>query len=234
MTLVFLIVMIVLACFGLWKAALIMLGVTLVIDFLILILRVGARATLEDNVFSLKIIAGPIKLKLLPKDEDKASKPKKEKPEKKKEEKKEKKEEEKGEKKKPKIKVTLELVTTALKAVGELLSRLRRKIAIDKLTIHYTVASDDPASAAMTFGYASAGVNALMPVLENTFKIKDSDVGAAVDFEAAENVIFIDAQLTIAVWEIIYIVLAAWPVVKVILAGSKKGKVDKNGQASDQ
>ncbi len=234
MTLVFLIVMIVLACFGLWKAALIMLGVTLVIDFLILILRVGARATLEDNVFSLKIIAGPIKLKLLPKDEDKASKPKKEKPEKKKEDKKEKKEEEEGEKKKPKIKVTLELVTTALKAVGELLSRLRRKIAIDKLTIHYTVASDDPASAAMTFGYASAGVNALMPVLENTFKIKDSDVGAAVDFEAAENVIFIDAQLTIAVWEIIYIVLAAWPVVKVILAGSKKGKVDKNGQASDQ
>ena len=234
MTLVFLIVMIILACFGLWKAALIMLGVTLVIDFLILILRVGARATLEDNVFSLKIIAGPIKLKLLPKDEDKASKPKKEKPEKKKEEKREKKEEEEGEKKKPKIKVTLELVTTALKAVGELLSRLRRKIAIDKLTIHYTVASDDPASAAMTFGYASAGVNALMPVLENTFKIKDSDVGAAVDFEAAENVIFIDAQLTIAVWEIIYIGLAAWPVVKVILAGSKKGKVDKNGQASDQ
>ena len=204
MTLIFLIVMIILACFGLWKAALIMLGVTLIIDFLILIL-------------------------------DKAKKPKPEKPKKgKKEKKKEEEKKEPGEKKKPKIKVTLELVTTALRAVGELLSRLRRKIAIDKLTVHYTVASDDPASAAMTFGYASAGVNALMPVLENTFKIKERDVGAAVDFEAEENVIYVDAQLTIAVWEIIYIALAVWPVVKVIIAGARKGKVDKNGQASDQ
>ena len=227
MTLVFLIVMIILACFGLWKAALIMLGVTLLIDILILTLRVGARATLEDSVFYLKIIAGPIRLKLLPKKEDRAKKPPKKAPE-------PPEEKEIKQEKKPKIKVDLELIKTALTAVGELLSRLRRKLTIDKLTIHYTVASEDPASAAMTFGYASAGVGALMPVLENTFRIKDSDVGAAVDFEAKENVIYVDAQLTIAIWEIIYIALAVWPVLKAILAGAKKGKVDKNGQASDK
>ena len=227
MTLVFLIVMIILACFGLWKAALIMLGVTLLIDILILTLRVGARATLEDSVFYLKIIAGPIRLKLLPKKEERAKKPPKKAPE-------SPEEKEIKQEKKPKIKVDLELIKTALTAVGELLSRLRRKLTIDKMTIHYTVASEDPASAAMTFGYASAGVGALMPVLENTFRIKDSDVGAAVDFEAKENVIYVDAQLTIAIWEIIYIALAVWPVLKAILAGAKKGKVDKNGQASDK
>lgn len=233
MTLLFLIVMIVLACCGLWKAALIMLGVTLLIDFLIAILRVGARATLEEGVFSLKLLAGPIKLQILPKDEDKAQKPKQEKPKKEKPPK-EKKPEETEEKPKPKLKITLDLVKIILSAVGDALGRLRRKLSIDLLTVHYTVASDDPYSAAMTYGYASAAVGALMPVIENIFKVKKSDVGAAVTFDTNEAQLYIDAQLTIAIWEIIYIALAVVPVIKPVLAGLKKGKVDTNGKSSDQ
>lgn len=244
LSILYLIVFVILLICGKAKIALIILGVTLLIDILIALLRVGARVTLEGGVFGLKIIAGPVRLKLLPAGKDKAEKPKKEKPKKEKP-KKEKPEKEKPEKENPEkppeeekkgpgIKITLELISTVLSAVGELLGRLRRKISIDKLTIHYTVASDDPYSAAMTFAYASAGINALMPAFENIFKIREHDVGAAVTFEKSEADIFIDAQLTIAIWEIIYIALAVWPVIKVILAQVKQGKVDKNGQTSDQ
>lgn len=222
-----LIPIIVVACFGKWLAALIVLGTAVLLDVLIALLRVGARATLEENVFSLTVIAGPVRLKLLPpkNKEEKAKKPKKEK-----------KPKEAGEEKpKPKIKITLDLISTILSAVGELLGRLRRKLRVDKLTVHYTVATDDPYNTAMTFGYASAAVNALMPVIDNIFKVKDHDVGVDVAFDAPEPKIYVDAQLTIAIWEILYIVLAVWPPVKAILAQIlNKGKVDNNGQASDQ
>ncbi len=249
MTLILLIPAIVTLCFGAWKAALIVLGVGVVLDFVIAMLRVGARATLEDGVFGLRVLAGPVKLTLLPKaeKEEKAEpeeeekepkkKPKKRKKAKKKKEKAEAEAPagEKKEKKKLPIKIDLELISTVLSALGELLGRLRRKISIDKLTVHYTVAAEDPASAAMTFGYASAGLNALMPAVENIFKVKDRDVGVAVTFDESEADITLDAQLTLAVWEIFYIVFAVWPVVKnIVRQFLNKRKVDKNGQSSDQ
>lgn len=249
MTLLTLLVVIILLCFGAFKAALIVFIAALAIDILILLLRVGARATLAEGEFSLRVIAGPIRLKLLPRiepekakeeepGEDGAKKPKKgRKPKKKKRPKKGEETQAPGdeEKKKPGIDITLELISTVLSAVGEMLGRLRRKISIDKLTIHYTVASDGPYSAAMTFGYACAGVNALMPVIENIFKVKERDVGVDATFDSDKSEFFIDAQLTIAIWEIIYIALAVWPVVKAVIAQYLKNrKVDKNGQASDQ
>ena len=214
--------------------ALIVIGIILLVFLLIALLRVGVSARLEENVFFLRAVAGPIKLQILPQKEDKAKKPKE--PKKKKSKKNEQKtDDEKGkEKEKPKIKITIDLIKTILSAVGDLLGRLRRKITIDKLTLHYTAASDDPYSAAMTFGYASAAVNALVPVLDNSFRIRDRDIGAAVTIDSPDNIIFVDVQLTLAVWEIIYIGLAAWPVVKALLAKPKKGKVENNGQASDQ
>ena len=191
--------------------ALIVIGIILLVFLLIALLRVGVSARLEENVFYLRAVAGPIKLRILPQKEDKAKKPKKPKKEKPKKDE-QKTDDEKGkEKEKPKIKIT-----------------------IDKLTLHYTAASDDPYSAAMTFGYASAAVNALVPVLDNSFRIRERDIGAAVTFDSPDNIIFVDVQLTLAVWEIIYIGLAAWPVVKALLAKPKKGKVENNGQASDQ
>lgn len=252
MTLIALIPVVIILCFGAWRAALIVLGAALVLDLLIALLRVGARAALEEGVFSLRILAGPIKLKLLPKEETEKPEPEepgeeKKKPKKPKKAKKAKKAKKgkKGEpgetaggeekKKELPVKITVELISTVLNAVGELLGRLRRKISIDRLTVHYTVASEDPASAAMTYGYASAGISALMPVIENIFKVRERDVGVAVTFERSEGDFYIDAQLTLAIWEILYIAFAVWPVVKAVIAQyMNKRKVDKNGQSSDQ
>lgn len=213
--------------------------IILLVFLLIALLRVGAALRLEDGTLYLKIVAGPIKLQILPKTKESAKKPKDEgkKKEPKKKKKKEKKKEtgdEGGEKEKKKFPITLELITSILSAVADLLGRFRRKLSIDKLTLHYTVASADPYSAAMTFGYASMAVNALVPVLDRTFKIKDRDIGAAVDFNSKENIIFADVQLTLAIWEIIYIALAVVPAIKAVLREYKKGKVEKNGQASDK
>ena len=235
LTILYFLAFVILLCCGKFKIALIILGVTLAVDILILLLRVGARLTLDGGGLTLRVIAGPVRLKLLPAGEEKAKKPKKPKKPKKEEPEKREPPAPEKEKKKPKIKITFELVSTVLKAVGELLGRLRRKISIDRLVLHYTVAAADPADAAMTFGYASAGVNALMPVIENIFKVKERDVGAAVTFDTDQSEIFVDAQLTLAIWEILYIVLAVWPPVKALIGQLiKNGKVDKNGQASDQ
>lgn len=236
MTLLALIPIIIILCFGAWRAALIVLGIALFLDLLIALLRVGVRATLSEGVFSLKILAGPVKLIILPKDEEKAKKPKKEKPIKEKSKKEEKPQEEKPEaEEKPKLKITMDLVRIILSAVGDALGRLRRKLSIDRLTVHYTVAAEDPCSAALTFGYASAAVNALMPVIENVFNVRERDVGAEVTFERQKSQIFLDAQLTLAIWEILYIALAVWPVVKAVIAQyMNTRKVDKNGQSSDQ
>lgn len=211
--------------------------IILLVFLLIALLRVGAALRLEDGTLYLKIVAGPIKLKILPKTKESAKKPKDEGKKKKPKKEKEKKEtvDEGGEEeKKKKFPITLELITSILSAVADLLGRFRRKLSIDKLTLHYTVASADPYSAAMTFGYASMAVNALVPVLDRTFKIKDRDIGAAVDFNSKENIIFADVQLTLAIWEIIYIALAVVPAIKAVLREYKKGKVEKNGQASDK
>lgn len=234
LTVLYFLAFVILLCFGKFKIALIILGVILALDILILLLRVGARASLDADGFALRVLAGPVKLKLLPSGEEKAKKPKKPKKEKP-EKKREKPEAPAGEKPGPKIRITLELVTSVLRAVGELLGRLRRKLRVDKLVIHYTVTSDDPSGAAMTFGYASAGIGALMPVLENIFDVRERDVGVAVSFDTDRPEIFVDAQLTLAIWEILYIALAVWPPVKALIGQLiKKGKVDKNGQASDQ
>ena len=103
-----------------------------------------------------------------------------------------------------------------LPPIKNMLSRLRRKLLIKRLEIHYTAASKDPSNTAMIYGTANAAVSLIVPFLEEKFKIKNRDIQIFADFESEEQKIYVKTAITIAVWEVFYIAFALLPLFKII------------------
>jgi hypothetical protein len=102
----------------------------------------------------------------------------------------------------------LEELKNQLPAISKLLGRLRRKLVIKELTIHYLAAGEDPFETALWFGGAHVGYGFLLPLLENNFKIKKRDLRASVSFTTTEPYIYVRARLSLAVWEAVYVLWA--------------------------
>jgi len=121
-----------------------------------------------------------------------------------------------------------------LKTAKTALSRLRRRLLIKRLTLYYTAGGDDPVKTAMHYGAAHAVFGMIIPVLEESFRIKRRDLDAFADFEAAGPKIYANAVFSIAIWEAVYIFFALFPV----FLPSKKnltGKdVKNNGKSPDK
>ncbi len=177
---------------------LIALGILL----LLAILPLGAGVRYNASGLSLKLIAGPVKLQLLPK--KKKGPPKKEKkskPAAKKQQKKPAKE--KAKEKGGKLTDFLPLVKIAL----ELLDGLRRKIRIDRLDLKLIMAADDPCDLAVNYGKAWAALGSLWPQLERCFVIKKRNVEVECNFEASETVILAHADITITLGRLLGLVV---------------------------
>lgn len=173
--------------------------ILLVIFFLISRIRLGGIAEFKEEVFSLRIIAGPVRIRLFPR-EEKEKKPKKEKPVKEKKEEKSKDGEEAGEKSaKPKLPPIGDLVSIALESLGA----LKRKIRIDDLTLHLTWASEDPADTALGFGKAQAALGMIWPLIANNFHVKKHDMGVSVDFERTKPEIYARGSLTMTIGQLV-------------------------------
>ena len=99
------------------------------------------------------------------------------------------------------------------KSIKTLLGRLKRRLLIKELTLNYVSASENPADTAILYGAAHAVYNTVIPVLESHFRIKHKDLDASANFDAIEPKIYIKVILSIAVWEIIYVVSAIFPVI---------------------
>lgn len=172
--------------------------IVLVVLWLISRLRVGADGQYKEERFSLRVIAGPFRLTLLPAKEktaEKKAKPKKEK--------KKKPPEGEGTTEQPKAKRKLppimDLLLLAIEAAGE----LKRKIRIDRLTVHLTWASSDPADTAIGFGRMNAAMGMLWALIENNFKVKDHDLGVAADFDRTKPAVDCDLALTFTIGQIL-------------------------------
>lgn len=185
---------------------LIALGIVL----LLAVLPLGVRVRYNSEGVAVKIIAGPVKITLLPR-------PKKKKKEKKKKEKKKTKaksagspaEEENLPKppqppKAPKKKVAeaekggslldfLPLVKIALDFLGD----FRRKLRLDDLYLRLILAGNDPCDLAVNYGRAWTAMGSLLPQLEKWFVIKKRDVEVECDFEASETLVIARLDLTI-------------------------------------
>lgn len=188
-------------------------AIVLVLLLLICFLRTGATAEYTDAGFALDVYLGPIRFSLLPyrqkKERRKTKKTKKEK---------------KVQGKKM-IAGRLSILRKELPSINRTLEKLKRKLVINELTIHYIAAGTDPAEAALYFGAASIGYGLILPLIENNFKIKEIDLRASVDFQAMEPYIYVRAKLSLAFWELVYI---AFGLVKYLMTSenlkSKTGK----------
>ena len=171
--------------------------IALAVLILLGLLPLGASVRYHSEGVSLKIIAGPLRIGILPKKEktDKKDKPKKEKPPKSKAKKgtsSQDKQPEKKEKGGP-VSDFLPLVQVAL----DFLNSFRRKLRVNHLMLKLILAADDPCDLAVNYGRAWAAVGNLMPQLEKCFVIKKRDVEVECDFEATQTVILARLDLTI-------------------------------------
>ena len=191
---------------------LIALGIVL----LLAVLPLGVRLRYNSEGMVLKIIAGPVKITLLPR-------PPKKKKEKKKKEKKSAvapaAEEENLPKppqppkapreKKPKgekggsLLDFLPMMKTALDFLGD----FRRKLRLDNLYLRLILAGDDPCNLAVNYGRAWAAVGNLLPQLEKWFVIKKRDIEVECDFETSETLVIAHLDLTITLGSLLAAVL---------------------------
>ena len=179
------------------KAALIVILVL----FLLAMIWLGVEVRFWDSQLTVFVRVLFIKIKVLPR----KKKPKKEKKDKKTEKEpshKVGKQKEKKPKKKQDIKGLIKL---GLDAAG----RLRRKITVKDLTLHYTAGSSDPSDTALQFGRVSAAVGILLPRICEVFKVKRHDVQVDVDFDLTKPLVEFETGVGMFLWQLIYVGVSA-------------------------
>jgi len=183
----------------------IVICIVIVILILISLIRFGVTAEYGADGLIVTAEAGPFSIRAFPRE----AKPEKADKKALRKARKEKKAKKKPVQKKPgKLRAFLDMIPALKKA----LSRLRRRLRVKKLTIYYVAAGDDAAVTALSFGAANAVLEMISPALEDRFRVKRRDFRTYADFQAAEQSIYIEASLSIAVWEAVYIALAMVPV----------------------
>jgi len=195
------------------------LGIILAVLLLIALLRFGIIVIYDDEGFRLWAKVGFVKISVL--DDNKDKKPKK---------KKKKKEKEKKFNPKEMMPGGLSEFLDMLRAVKNALSRLKRRLLIKRLRLYYMSAGENPANTAIQYGAANAVFETIIPILENNFRIRKSDLRATVDFNSTKQKIYAEIAVSIAVWEVFYIVFALFPI---LTAAFKRKPDSKTGSKLD-
>ena len=160
---------------------------------LFLMIRLSVMVQYGERGLLLRAWFGPLGVTIYPRV--------KKKPKKEKEEKKEKKEEE-------EVKAvpkggSVAMLRAGLSMVGPMLERVKRRLVIRELCLHYTAATDDAAMTAFAYGGAHAAVSAILPRLRYHFRVKKEDIRISVNFESQEDEIFVRLKLSISIWSVI-------------------------------
>jgi len=164
---------------------------------LICLLRVGVDAAYEAGTLTLKVVAGPVNLTLLPK------KPKPEKPKKPKKEKKKKPKKPKPEKPKEKPKLSLAFLVGVAKAALQAVNTFRRKLHVDVFRLVFIAGGDDPYDVAMLTGRVRAALDGLYPLAKRALIIRERDVRVGADFLADKPDVSGRLKLTIRIGQVL-------------------------------
>ena len=103
--------------------------------------------------------------------------------------------------------VTLKLVKESLPLVAQGLQGIRKRLTINRLELRVVWATDDPADAALGYGYANAVLGTIWPLFYQNFKIRNHSLGIDVDFDATEPVICANVALTMNLFQILTLAL---------------------------
>lgn len=207
------------------------LWILLAVLILLLATPLGLAASFSKDILSLSLVLGPAKIRLLPKKEKPSPAKSKESKGRDKEKKAAKETKPGKEKQKLSKDEILEILRMALKAVG----RFFRKLKLDELVVHITIASADPYDTVMLYGYCNAALGALLPLLHNAFRVGREDIGAAMDFQLEKTELEAKLQATLRLGEILWIVLCAGAVfLGFYLRRKKRSKREKNNIVTEK
>lgn len=123
---------------------------------------------------------------------------------------------------------TVKLALRFVPLLGEAAGRFKRKIQIDRLTLHVIWAASDPAAAAMGYGAGNAALGMIRPVIEHNFKVKDRDLRVDVDFERQKPEFAAQAQATLTIAQgVALAVCLGWKALKLFLGIRREQKNQK-------
>ena len=216
------------------------IAIIIAVLLFVLFFRFGLAVAYSDAGLVVKARVGPFSLRAYPRKEPserkkrrqklrrmrKAEKPKRER--RRKEKKRKPEEEEPG---------SLESFITIFAAVKNVMGRVRRRLLIKRLILHYVSASEDPMKTALAYGGLSAAQNGVVHALDASFRIRKRELTASADFENSKPRIYVNAAISIAVWESLYIFFAILPAIGAMkrVSGKTAGKDGHdNGKTPDQ
>jgi len=208
------------------------LAITISVILIIALLRFGVIAEYSDAGFRLWAKAGFIIFELLKDEKEKKPKKKKDKP---------KKERNLKEMMPGSLSEFMDMLKTVLKTLG----RLKRRLLIKQLTVYYTSAGEDPSATALKFGASNAVFGTIVPQIRNNFRVKKLDLKTWFDFYSQEQKIYAKIIISLAVWEVCYILFALLPLFtsafkrKTLKSNDKINRDDRkdgedNGKSPDQ
>lgn len=103
---------------------------------------------------------------------------------------------------------SLSQLRTLLKIGLEALGDVKRRVCIDYLRVHYTIAGQpDPAMAALRYGGVYVGGGVVCILLEQYLKILERDVSAEVDFCSESSAVFAAASCSTRVGQMLVIIM---------------------------
>lgn len=204
------------------------LAIIFAVVLLLLCIPIGADAAFGgDGPVSLKLVLGPLRLRVLP---PKSGKTAGKKPKKKAKEKKPAAAEEHKKKLKLSLRDILDLAHIALDA----LSRFRRSLSLDVLTLHITAGAPDPYDAVMQYNYLNAALGVLWPLFDRAFKVRERDVRTALDIGADGIAAAGRVKATLQIWEILHIAnCAVYALAKWYLPKRKAAKASQKAAAAE-
>ena len=191
---------------------LLVLGIVVLALVLLSLIRVGVWVEYAQKTFTLRLLAGPVKITLFPRKEKQPKKPRRAKKKKKKQE------------KQPKTAGEIfDLVKQLLPVAADAAGQLRQKIRIDQFDLDLTVASADPAKTAVNYGKLNGAVGMFWPLVEQNFKVKAWRIRTNVDFTTDHPTVYLRAAATLTIGQIL--ALGVWVASKVlpILTQPKSG-----------
>ncbi len=194
---------------------LLVVGIVILALVLVGLIRVGVQVKYAQNRLEVRLLAGPAKITLFPR---KARKPKpRKKP------KRTKAKQAKPKKAPPTAEEIFALVKQLLPVAIEAAGQLRRKIRIDAFYLDITVASADPAKAAVNYGRLNGAIGMLWPLVEQNFKVKEWRIRTWVDFTTEHPTLSLRAAVTLTIGQILSLGIRVASRVLPILLKQKDG-----------
>ena len=104
--------------------------------------------------------------------------------------------------KKSNVKGWLQAALTHWQDLLALVGKALRTPKLDPLIVHVTAGGDDPADRAMNYGRAWAVLGAVLPVVDNHFRIGQRDVDVRCGEDPRSFAFYVQTDLTVRVWAI--------------------------------